>query len=60
MRPFTESPRRLTWRRGHHVLTVEPWGPDSVRVRAGVHRILDGLPGALDVAGPEAAASDAV
>ncbi len=48
LRPFTESPRRLTWRRGHHVLTVEPWGPDSVRVRAGIHRIVDGLPGALD------------
>ncbi|MBM9510167.1 glycoside hydrolase family 31 protein [Actinacidiphila acididurans] len=45
---FTRTPDRLLWRHGHHVLQVEPWGPDAVRVRAGLHRILDGLPGALD------------
>ena len=49
---FTSSADRLEWRRGDHVLTVEPWGPDSVRVQAGLHRIHDGLPGALTHAGP--------
>jgi alpha-D-xyloside xylohydrolase len=38
---------QLIWRRGHHVLAVEPWGEDSVRVRAGMHSIVDDLPGAL-------------
>ncbi|GAA2576249.1 glycoside hydrolase family 31 protein [Dactylosporangium fulvum] len=38
---------RLIWQRGHHVLAVEPWGEDSVRVRAGMHAIRDDLPGAL-------------
>jgi alpha-D-xyloside xylohydrolase len=45
---FTRTPNRLCWRHGHHVLQIEPWGEDSVRVRAGVHRIFDGLPGALE------------
>ena len=45
---FTQLPNLLRWRRGHHVLEVQPWGPDSARVRAGVHRVADGLPGALD------------
>ncbi|MEV4754309.1 TIM-barrel domain-containing protein [Micromonospora sp. NPDC049559] len=47
-RPFSHSATQLTWRSGHHLLTVQPWGRDSVRVRAGLHRILDGLPGALE------------
>ncbi|MFJ4412403.1 TIM-barrel domain-containing protein [Streptomyces sp. NPDC088910] len=47
---FTRSPNRLRWRHGHHVLEIQPWGPDSVRVRAGVHRVTDGLPGALETA----------
>ncbi|WP_424528016.1 TIM-barrel domain-containing protein [Sphaerisporangium viridialbum] len=46
--PFTRSGDRLTWRHEHHLLTVQPWGRDSVRVRAGVHRLLDDLPGALE------------
>ncbi|MFG1806812.1 TIM-barrel domain-containing protein [Streptomyces sp. NPDC049040] len=50
---FTQLPNLLRWRHGHHVLEIQPWGPDSVRVRAGLHRITDGLPGALD---PEPAA----
>lgn len=29
------------------VLRIEPWGPDSLRVRAGQHTILDDVPGAL-------------
>ncbi|GII30036.1 glycoside hydrolase family 31 protein [Planotetraspora mira] len=51
-RPFTESAHQLIWRRGHEVLAIQPWGRDSVRVRAGVHHILDGLPGALDAEPP--------
>ncbi|MEV4508596.1 TIM-barrel domain-containing protein [Dactylosporangium sp. NPDC049525] len=39
--------KQLSWRQGHHVLTVEPWGADSVRIRAGQHRIQPDLPGAL-------------
>ncbi|WP_432843024.1 glycoside hydrolase family 31 protein [Dactylosporangium sp. CA-092794] len=38
---------QLTWRHGHHVLVAEPWGADSVRVRAGLHRVRTDLPGAL-------------
>jgi alpha-D-xyloside xylohydrolase len=33
-----------------HVLRVEPWGSDSVRVRAARHSITDSVPGALDLA----------
>jgi alpha-D-xyloside xylohydrolase len=32
---------------GHEVLRIEPWGADSVRVRAGLHRLIPDLPGAL-------------
>jgi alpha-D-xyloside xylohydrolase len=49
---FIPSPDRLEWRHGHHVLTVEPWGRDSVRVRAGLHRIQPALPGALTSSAP--------
>jgi alpha-D-xyloside xylohydrolase len=31
----------------HEVLRVEPWGADSLRVRAGQHAIRDDVPGAL-------------
>ncbi|MGW5355685.1 glycoside hydrolase family 31 protein [Streptomyces sp. NPDC004031] len=52
--PFDVAGDTLTWRNGHHVLTVQPWGADSVRVRAGLHRILPGLPGALEAEPPGA------
>jgi alpha-D-xyloside xylohydrolase len=42
-----EGPR-LFWRAGDRVLLVEPWGPDSVRVRAAIEKLDDTLPGALD------------
>jgi alpha-D-xyloside xylohydrolase len=45
--PFHQNDNRLLWRSGHDVLTVEPWGAGSVRVRAGRHAVLDDLPGAL-------------
>lgn len=31
----------------HEILRIEPWGADSLRVRAAQHTILDGIPGAL-------------
>jgi alpha-D-xyloside xylohydrolase len=52
--PFIASPDRLEWRHGNHVLTVEPWGQDSVRVRAGLHRVHPDLPGALAPTAPPA------
>jgi alpha-D-xyloside xylohydrolase len=52
--PFVVADHTLTWRSGHHLLTVQPWCADSVRVRAGLHRILPDLPGALDTAAPQA------
>jgi len=44
---FREVTGGLECRDGHEVLRVEPWGPDSVRVRAGFDRLLDGGAGAL-------------
>jgi alpha-D-xyloside xylohydrolase len=38
----------LVWRSEHELLRIEPWGADSLRVRAGLHAIRDDLPGALD------------
>jgi alpha-D-xyloside xylohydrolase len=38
----------LAFRSSEHVLRVEPWGRDSVRVRAARRDIQDGIPGALD------------
>lgn len=39
---------RLFWRTDDRVLLIEPWGADSVRVRAAIDEIDDTLPGALD------------
>ena len=52
--PFAVADHTLTWRNGQHIVTVQPWGADSVRVRAGLHRIADDLPGALDPHAPAA------
>ncbi|MFD0775342.1 TIM-barrel domain-containing protein [Streptomonospora algeriensis] len=38
----------IEWHGGHQVVRVEPWGADSVRVRAGLYRLHSGIPGALD------------
>jgi alpha-D-xyloside xylohydrolase len=35
-------------RSAHEVIRVEPWGTDAFRVRVGIDRIRDDLPGALD------------
>ncbi|WP_019813019.1 glycoside hydrolase family 31 protein [Saccharomonospora saliphila] len=44
--------RALEVRVRHEVLRIEPWGPDGFRVRAGLHRVLDDVPGALLAAAP--------
>ncbi|MDQ1495046.1 MAG: alpha-D-xyloside xylohydrolase [Actinomycetota bacterium] len=38
----------LEFQNAEHFLRVEPWGTDSVRVRAGRHSIVDNVPGALE------------
>jgi alpha-D-xyloside xylohydrolase len=37
----------LEWHGRHEVLRIEPWGEDSVRVRAGLTCLRDDIPGAL-------------
>jgi alpha-D-xyloside xylohydrolase len=54
LNPFVVADHTLTWRSGRHILTVQPWGEDSVRVRAGLHRIAADLPGALGAHPPTA------
>ena len=39
---------RLSWRIGGRMLLIEPWGADSVRVRAAIEEVDDTLPRALD------------
>jgi len=48
MQPFTHQPNALIWRGGHETVRIEPWGADSLRVRA-THagEIREDLPGAL-------------
>lgn len=53
---FTHAGHKLIWQHGHQILAVEPWGRDSVRVRAGLRGILDDLPGALETTPAEPAA----
>jgi alpha-D-xyloside xylohydrolase len=44
---FREVDGCLECRDQHQVVLIEPWGTDSVRVRVGLDRVRDGLPGAL-------------
>src|SRR5579863_1705180 len=48
------------WHGGGQVLRVEAWGPDAVRVRCGIGRLFDELPGALVAAEPPACAAPEV
>ena len=32
--PFDREPNALIWRGRHETLRIEPWGADSLRVRA--------------------------
>jgi alpha-D-xyloside xylohydrolase len=53
---FHEIDGGLEWHGRHEVLRVEPWGEDSVRVRAGLTGVRDDVPGALlERAGPASA-----
>ncbi|HKN99045.1 MAG TPA: family 31 glucosidase, partial [Pseudonocardiaceae bacterium] len=47
MNPIRVDGRAVEITVRHEVLRIEPWGADSLRVRAGQHRILDDVPGAL-------------
>jgi alpha-D-xyloside xylohydrolase len=44
---FREQDTALECSTGQETVRIEPWGPDSVRVRAALGPMLDGLPGAL-------------
>ena len=52
MNRFRALDSGVEWRAGAEFLRVEEWGPGSVRVRAGVGRLLADLPGALAEARP--------
>jgi alpha-D-xyloside xylohydrolase len=50
---FAQRDAALEWRGGHETVRIEPWGPDSLRVRGTVwEEIRDDLPGALLPARP--------
>jgi len=49
---FTPTVDGMDIRHRHEVIRVQAWGPDSVRVRAGRHRIHEDDVGALDVPAP--------
>jgi alpha-D-xyloside xylohydrolase len=58
---FTHADQALEWRGGHEIVRIEPWGPDSLRVRGTVwEKIRDDLPGALTPLEPGTASSAAV
>ena len=44
---FSQEGQALIWRRGHEMLRIEPWGPDSVRVRCTREAGFSDAPGAL-------------
>jgi alpha-D-xyloside xylohydrolase len=48
MQGFRQQNDRLIWEQNHEIVQIEPWGPDSLRVRATMGPdIRDDLPGAL-------------
>ena len=47
MSMFREVAGGIEWRSPEQFLRVEAWGEDAVRVRSGVGRLVEGLPGAL-------------
>src|SRR5256885_3772278 len=53
---FTRDDQALEWRGGHETVRVEPWGPDSLRVRGTVwEKVRDDLPHALITPAPDSA-----
>ncbi len=57
MTTFTRDGAALVVRHEHEVLRVEPWGPDSARVRAAPRQIPDSDAGALDRTPPTVSAA---
>jgi alpha-D-xyloside xylohydrolase len=53
---ITSSQPALEYHNAEHVLRGEPWGSNSVRVRAARHTVTYNVPGALELSPP---ASDA-
>ncbi len=50
---FGQDGAAVEWRGGQETVRIEPWGPDSLRVRGTVWQaVRDGLPGALLPAPP--------
>jgi len=48
MSHFYQQQNKLCWRRNHELLQIEPWGEDSLRVRATMGAVIrSDLPGAL-------------
>ncbi|ASU78339.1 family 31 glucosidase [Actinopolyspora erythraea] len=47
MRGARENDGALEWTSGQEVVRIEPWGADSLRIRAGFAPLLDDLPSAL-------------
>ena len=39
---FIDDAGALTWRSGHEVVRIEAWGPDALRVRAGLDHLIEG------------------
>jgi len=58
---FTRDDQALEWRGGHETVRVEPWGPDSLRVRGTVwEKVRDDLPHALNVPVPDGGGTAAI
>jgi len=48
MENFRQEKNSLLWEKYHETVQIEPWGPNSLRVRATMSpEICDDLPGAL-------------
>ena len=48
MQGFHQEVNSLVWKQDNETVRIDPWGPDSLRVRATMGtKILDALPGAL-------------
>ena len=58
---FTRDDQALEWRGGHETVRVEPWGPDSLRVRGTVwEKVRDDLPHALIDPAPDEPGQEAL
>ena len=53
--PFAREGNALLWRNGPETVRIEPWGRDSLRVRATVNPAWRGLPAALRAEPPATA-----